>query len=52
MCNVSHYSSDPRHCVTSVTYLELRVLVVLELEWFSSSESDSKVLTDNFLGMG
>ena len=31
---------------------ELRALVVLELEWFSSSESDSNVLTDNFLGMG
>ena len=54
MCHSApHYSSDPRHCVTSsVTYLELRVLVVLELEWFSSSESDSRVLTDSFLGMG
>ena len=31
-----------------MSYLELRVLVVLELEWFSSSESDSSVLTDSF----
>ena len=30
-------------------YLELSVLVVLELELLSSSESDSTVLTDNFL---
>ena len=30
-------------------YLELSVLVVLELELLSSSESDSTVLTDSFL---
>ena len=34
--------------IVGMSYLELRVLVVLELEWFSSSESDSSVLTDSF----
>ena len=52
MCNVSQCDITPVTPGTAdITYLELSVLVVLELEWLSSSESDSRVLTDNFLGI-